>query len=98
MRKIFWVLTLCATVLGLANFIRVVLIATDPVKQVSGIGISLAVVIIPYVFTRCLEGMRRVDVLRVRIVGNERPMLMRESRGDEPSPVMPDAPPRERPS
>ena len=98
MRKIFWVLTLCATVLGLINLIRVVLIATDPVKQITGIGLSLAVVIIPYVFTRCLEGMRRVDVMRVRIVGNERPMLMREGRGDEPGSAMPDAPPREWPS
>jgi hypothetical protein len=35
--------------------------------------VSLGIVLIPFVFTRCLEGMRHTDVLRVRIVGNEHP-------------------------
>jgi hypothetical protein len=40
-------------------------------------------VLIPFVFTCCLEGMRHTDVQRVRIVGHERPALGGERRAED---------------
>jgi amino acid permease len=73
MRKIFWVLTLASTVLGGLYFAWTVIYAVNFTQLTAQTLVSLAIVIIPFVFTRCLEGMRHTDVLRVRIVGNERP-------------------------
>jgi predicted cobalt transporter CbtA len=73
MRKIFWVLTLASTVLGGLYFAWTVIYAVNFTQLTAQTLVSLAIVVIPFVFTRCLEGMRHTDVLRVRIVGNERP-------------------------
>jgi amino acid permease len=73
MRKIFWVLTLASTVLGGLYFAWTVIYAVNFTQLTAQTLVSLAIVIIPFVFTRCLEGMRHTDVLRVRIVGDERP-------------------------
>ena len=73
MRKIFWMLTLASTVLGGLYFAWTVIYAVNFTQLTAQTLVSLAIVIIPFVFTRCLEGMRHTDVLRVRIVGNERP-------------------------
>src|SRR5689334_651314 len=75
MRKIFWVLTLGSTVLGGCFLVYSVVRAVNQMQELIGIAISLAITVIPYIFTRCLEGMRRIDVMPVRIVGPDRPHL-----------------------
>jgi len=73
MRKIFWVLTLASTVLGGFYFAWTVVFSVNFTQLTAQTLVSLGIVLIPFVFTRCLEGMRHTDVLRVRIVGNEHP-------------------------
>ena len=84
MRKIFWVLTLASTVLGGLYFAWTVIYAVNFTQLTAQTLVSLAIVIIPFVFTRCLEGMRHTDVLRVRIVGNERPSVGTDRRAGDP--------------
>ena len=85
MRKIFWMLTLASTVLGGLYFAWTVVNSVNFTQLTAGTLVSLAIVIIPFVFTRCLEGMRHTDVLRVRIVGNERPSVGVDRRIDDAS-------------
>lgn len=73
MRKIFWVLTLASTVLGGLYFAWTVVFSVNFTQLTAQTLVALGIVVIPFVFTRCLEGMRHTDVLRVRVVGNERP-------------------------
>jgi hypothetical protein len=90
MRKFFWLMTLGMTVLGGSYLIYVVVTATNPTQQTAGVALSLATVAIPYVFTRCLEGIRHADIMRVRIVG-DRPMPPRERPLAPPDPHVEDA-------
>jgi hypothetical protein len=91
MRKIFWLLTLFSTILGGLYVFYVLLTATTPAQQTAGLALALATVGIPYVFTRCLEGVRHADIMRVRIVGQERPRerppVPTDPRTGEPRPA-----------
>jgi hypothetical protein len=83
MRKIFWMLTLASTVLGGLYFGYWVVFAVNFTQLAAQTLVSLGIVLIPFVFTCCLEGMRHTDVQRVRIVGNKRPVLGGERRADD---------------
>jgi len=83
MRKIFWMLTLASTVLGGLYFGWTVVTAVNFTQLGAQTLVALGIVLIPFVFTCCLEGMRRTDVQRVRIVGNERPSVGSERRADD---------------
>jgi hypothetical protein len=92
LRKIFWVLTLIATVAGGVYFALTIVRASNATQQIAGILEALGAAVIPYIFTRSLEGLRHNDVMRVRIVGPDRPAppLPR----DEPTYVIPEPPAR----
>jgi hypothetical protein len=83
MRKIFWVLTLASTVLGGIYFAWTVIFSVNFTQLTAQTLVSLGIVIIPFVFTRCLEGMRHNDVLRVRVVGNERAVGGQDRAADD---------------
>jgi hypothetical protein len=89
MRKIFWLLTMVACVLGGLYLLWTVANANRPEQKTAGILLSLATVIIPYVFTRSLEGMRHMDVQRVRIVPDRPPAPAAEPQPEEPAYVVP---------
>ncbi|HZS83653.1 MAG TPA: hypothetical protein VFA50_12335 [Stellaceae bacterium] len=72
MRKVFWIFTLVWTVLAAAYLVRVVADSTNPTELTAAASLSMATALIPYVMTRCLEGLRHADVVRVRVVGQER--------------------------
>jgi hypothetical protein len=80
MRKLFWMLTLASTVLGGLYFAWTVVFAANFTQLGAQSLVSLGIVLIPFVFTCCLEGMRHADVQRVRIVGDERPSVGTERR------------------
>ena len=72
MRKLFWMLTLASTVLGGIYFAYIVVTAVNATNLTAGALVSLGIVVIPFIFTSCLEGIRHSDVSEVRIVGGER--------------------------
>jgi hypothetical protein len=83
MRKIFWMLTLASTVLGGLHFGYWVVFAVNFTQLTAQTLVSLGIVLIPFIFTCCLEGVRHVDVQRVRIVGSERPGVGTERRATD---------------
>jgi hypothetical protein len=73
LRKIFWILTLVATVAGGVYFALTVVRATNATQQIAGILVALGTALIPYIFTKSLEGLRHSDVTRVRVVPDRTP-------------------------
>jgi hypothetical protein len=55
--KISWGITAAATVLAGLAFIAMIGEAGGAPQEAAAAGIALAIVVIPYVFTRCLEGL-----------------------------------------
>jgi hypothetical protein len=92
LRKIFWALTLLATVVGGVYFAVTIVRAANATQQIAGILQALGTAVIPYIFTRSLEGLRHSDVMRVRIVGPDRPPPVPPR--DEPGYVLPEPPAR----
>jgi hypothetical protein len=84
MRKVFWMLTLASTVFGGIYFAYSVVTAVNATNLTANTLVSLGIVLIPFVFTCCLEGVRHADIQRVRIVGNGRPGVGGERRTDDP--------------
>jgi hypothetical protein len=93
LRKIFWILTLIATVLGGVYFALTIVRASNATQQIAGILQALGTALIPYIFTKSLEGLRQSDVLRVRIVAPDRPPSSPIQR-DEPTYIIPEPPVR----
>ena len=91
MRKIFWLLTMAWTVLAGVYLVYTVATKTQT-QETNGILLSIAAVLIPYVFASALEGIRHTDVSRVRIVGPDRPMQPPpfERRAEEGGYVIPE--------
>jgi len=65
--KICWAVTLLATCFAALEFVAGTGTATGAPQQAAGAAMALAICVIPYVFTRCVEGMARPDVSPVEI-------------------------------
>jgi hypothetical protein len=55
--KICWVITALASALALLAFAAAVLDANSAPQEAAGAAVAAAIAIIPYVFTRCVEGL-----------------------------------------
>jgi hypothetical protein len=94
LRKIFWILTLLATVVGGVYFALTIVRAANATQQMAGILQAIGTALIPYIFTKSLEGLRHSDVMRVRIVGPDRPAPPPPLPRDEPNYAIPEPPAR----
>jgi hypothetical protein len=94
LRKIFWILTLIAIVAGGVYFAVTIVRAPNATQQTAGILQALGCALIPYLFTKALEGLRQNDIVRVRIVGGLGGPQQTPQLRDEPVYVIPEPPVR----
>lgn len=57
--KFFWVLTLIASVLGGIGLFFIAISPASAPQQAAGAAIAIGVAVIPYVFTRAVEGLTK---------------------------------------
>lgn len=70
--KVCWLLTLFAACIAAVIFLAMMTEAKSAPQQAAAAAMALAVAIIPYVFTRCVEGLCRPDVVKVELSSQER--------------------------
>jgi hypothetical protein len=59
MVKFFWAITLLASLVAAAGLAASALLLNSAPQQAAGAAISLGIALIPYIFTRAVEGLSR---------------------------------------
>ncbi|MBI3505489.1 MAG: hypothetical protein HY059_11665 [Proteobacteria bacterium] len=68
MLKFFWIVTLLLSCIAAYQFITDILAAKSAPQQAAAAGMAIALVIIPYVFTRCVEKLSGQQAQRVSVI------------------------------